>query len=174
MSITERGHAPRMSFFTTTLLTIGLASTLADAPAAAKPAREHPGIAGKLCEKLVCTATQKTQVQAIAKELHEDTKPDRESIQRIERKLGTELAKPSPSDAVIDTLAGELARHQTEMTKRALESVLEVHALLDATQRDRFAKMIAEHGMRGLMRGGGRHGKGGKQGKQGKPGKTEK
>jgi hypothetical protein len=164
-----------MSFFTTTLLTMGLASTLADAPAAtAKPAREHAGMTGKLCEKLACTATQKTKVQEIAKELREDSKPDREAIERVQSRLGAELAKANPSDKVIDALAAELAQHQTEMTKRALESVLEVHALLDATQRDRFAKMVAEHGTRGLLgghRGGGRPGK---AGKGTAPGKTAK
>jgi Spy/CpxP family protein refolding chaperone len=160
-----------MSFITTTLLTLGLASTLADAPAATtKPAREHGGMAGKLCEKLVCTASQKTQVQAIAKELHEDAKPDREAIQQIERKIGTELAKASPNEKTIDALANEIAKHQSEMAKRGLEAVLEVHALLDATQRASFAKLVAERGIRGLM--GGHRGGHGKGGKPGKPGKT--
>jgi hypothetical protein len=164
-----------MSFITTTLLTLGLASSLADAPAAAKPAGDRPGMAGKLCEKLACTATQKTKVQEIAKEMHEDIKPDRESIQKIERKIGVELAKANPSDKVIDTLAGELVRHQSEMTKRALDSVLEVHAILDATQRAEFAKMIAEHGTHRLLGGHrGGHRDGGKGVKKGAAAKTAK
>ncbi len=160
-----------MSFITTTLLTLGLASTLADAPAATtKPARAHGGMTGKLCEKLVCTASQKTQVQAIAKELHEDAKPDREAIQAIEQKLGTELAKASPNEKTIDALVNEIAKHQSEMAKRGFEAVLEVHAILDAKQRAELAKLVAEHGMRGLMGGhrGGGHGKGGKPGKAAK------
>lgn len=157
-----------MSFITTTLLTLGFAGALSDAPATAatEAKREHHGVAGKLCEKLSCTSAQKTQVQSIAKELHEDTKPDRESIQRLQRKLGAELAKASPSEPAIDTLAGELARHQSEMTKRALESVLELHAVLDATQRARFAEIVAEHGVRGLVGHRG-HARGGRPGKPG-------
>lgn len=160
-----------MSFITTTLLTLGLASTLADAPAATtKPAREHGGMAGKLCEKLACTASQKTQVQAIGKELHEDAKPDREAIRQLERKIGAELAKASPNEKAIDALVNEIAKHQSEMTKRGLEAVLEMHAVLDAKQRGELAKLVSEHGMRGLM--GGHRGRHGKDGKPGKPGKA--
>lgn len=162
-----------MSFITTTLLTLGLASTLADAPAATtKPAREH-GMAGKLCEKLVCTASQKTQVQAIAKELAEDAKPDREAIDAIQKKIGTELAKASPNEKTIDALANEIAKHQTEMAKRGLEAVLEVHAVLDAKQRAELAKLVSEHGVRGLM-GGHRGGRPGKDGKPRGPAKATK
>ncbi|HET6583662.1 MAG TPA: periplasmic heavy metal sensor [Nannocystaceae bacterium] len=153
-----------MAFITTTLLSLGLLGAVADAPAPTKG--EHPGFAGKLCEKLTCTASQKTQVQSITKELKEDTKPDREAIQQTQRKLAVELAKASPSEKVVDTLAAEMAKHQAEMTKRGLEAVLEVHALLDASQRTRFAEIIADHGVRGLIGHGGHKG-GGRRGKPG-------
>jgi Spy/CpxP family protein refolding chaperone len=156
-----------MAFITTTLLSLGLLGALADAPATPAPTKgEHAGFAGKLCEKLSCTASQKTQIQSITKELKEDTKPDREAIEQTQRKLAVELAKASPSEPAIDGLAAEIAKHQTEITKRGLEAVLEVHALLDATQRARFAEIIADHGVRGLVGHGGHKG-GGRRGKPG-------
>lgn len=156
-----------MAFITTTLSSLGLLGALADAPATLAPKKgEHAGFAGKLCEKLSCTSSQKTQVQEITKELKAATKPDRTAIEQTQRKLAVELAKASPSQAVIDSLAAEIAKHQAEMTKRGLEAVLEVHALLDASQRARFAEIIADHGVRGLVGHGGHEG-GGKRGKPG-------
>jgi hypothetical protein len=152
-----------MSLITTMSLVLALSS--ADAPAQGKPESVRPGVAHRLCEAVVCTAAQKTQVQSIAKELHEDTKGDREAIRRLERDLATEIAKASPSDDAIEKVAAEIARHQAETTRRALDAVLEVHAVLDATQRGRLAKLVAEHGVRGLLGGpkGGRPGKAGRE-----------
>jgi len=168
-TITTGQELERMSLLTATLFTFGLAGALVDAPAttAAPPAasaKANEGPAKRLCEKLSCTAAQKTEVQSITKELVTDTQPDRESIRRLQRKLADEIAKAKPSEPAIDALAGELAKHQSEMTKRGLDAVLELHAVLDAGQRKLLADIVAEHGVRALV-GRRMDGKAGKRGR---------
>lgn len=157
-----------MSLLTATLFTLGLAGALADAPVtttpSTAPAKAHEGPAARLCAKLACTAKQRTEVQSIAKEMIADAQPDREAIRRLQRSLADELAKASPADATLDALAGDIAKHQAEMTKRALDAVLEIHALLDATQRKELSAMIAEHGVKALV-GRGMDGHAGKRGR---------
>jgi Spy/CpxP family protein refolding chaperone len=147
---------------------LAAASTLATGAVLAADAPPGPKEHGGLCEKISCTTAQKQQVHDLMRELREDTKGDREAIRTLHGKLAAEFAEPKPSDKDIDAIQLELARHEAAIGDRVQDAMMELHGVLDAKQRAEVARMIEHRGLRGLMKGPGRHGKPGKPGKSGK------
>jgi hypothetical protein len=117
------------------------------------PEKEHGGF----CERIACTAAQKQEVQALVKELREDTKGDREAIRKLNGKLAAEFAEDKPSDKDLDAIQLEIARHERAIGDRVQDALLELHGVLDAKQRAEVARMIEHRGLRMLAKGHGKH-----------------
>lgn len=125
---------------------------------------------GGLCAKLSCTDTQREELREIMVELRADTKGDREAIKRLRGKLAEQFAKEAPDEAAMRAIQAELATHEKELRERGFDAMMEVHGLLDASQRAQLAEVMKHRGPRALMGRGKRGHKRGKDGKRAKRG----
>ena len=124
-----------------------------------KSARRHG-----ICAKLECSEDQRDRLRTIIGELRDDTKADREAIQRLQREMASLWAGDAPDEAELARLQAAVAGHRTAMTSIATGALMEVHAILTPEQRALFAKIIERRGV-GALRGG--HHKRGKRGRRG-------
>lgn len=130
----------------------------------------------RLCKKLSCTDAQKAQVAAILTDLKTDTKADREAIRALHGKVMAEYAKAKPDQAEMKVAYAKIDAHRASIRDHVHDAAMELHALLNPTQRQELAEMLGERGLEKMLKGGGhgRHGKGGKgKGGKGKGGKTQ-
>lgn len=126
-------------------------------PKADAPAAEAAGPA-RLCETLQCTPSQRAQLRTILAELRDDGQAARDRIRSAEQELARELAEATPDDAALDRIVASIASARATQSELAIDAVVELHALLDATQRARLAEIVRRDGLLGLLPGGGRPG----------------
>ncbi|MGH1345127.1 MAG: Spy/CpxP family protein refolding chaperone [Nannocystales bacterium] len=144
-------------------LLLGVSSTaLAAAPdalaqTASQGKKGKKGKAGKqargLCAQLSCTDAQSEQVGAHLQALRERQSSARVGQQALNTSLSRELAKNKPSKKELARIQKDLARTQAKMTEATLSTLLDIHALLDPTQRQRLSSMVERGGLRRLFKG---------------------
>lgn len=122
------------------------------------PQPSAPGAAapGRLCETLQCTPSQRAELRTILLELREDGGATRDRVRSAEQDLARELAKATPDQEAIDGIVARIAAARTAQSELAIDAVIELHALLDATQRARLAEIVRSEGLLGLLPAGGR------------------
>lgn len=115
-----------------------------------------------LCERVSCSAEQRTQITAAL----EGARPERKRDEAADKTMAAAFRADQLAVADVEAyLDGMTKHHEAEATERDA-AIVTVHRVLTAEQRATLATDIAEHGPRGLMKGGrGGHGKrGGKKG----------
>ncbi len=95
-------------------------------------------------------------------DLQEETEPYRERIATLEGQVFEALQAEPVSEAVVDSLLGEISHVKFEMSKVATRKLIEAKEFLPPEQQERFfrAMMSARKGREGMMgsRGDGRSG----------------
>lgn len=175
-AMTHRSNTPLnllRNKLTASLLAIGFVSGLGMSTASAKPA-DAKGKKGnrieRLCKKIECTASQKTQLQSIHKDAKANKKGQREQVRQLKAQMAAEFRKQNPSERVLNDISNKLAKHHDKQRAERIKLMLKVHRILTPQQREKLATMLEKRGPGALMGGG--KGKGNKRGK-GKPGKRK-
>lgn len=145
-TLTRRFALLLATFSLSTLLSSGVAHA---GPAAGQQGRKHD----RMCERLACTAAQKTQIESIRESAAPQIKAAREAMKGLRDQLRAEWQKPAPNAATLERLDGQLDAQKDKIGDLRRAAKLKIHALLTAEQR---AKFSAEKGR------GGKHGKHGK------------
>ncbi len=149
-TLTRRLALLLATFSVSTLLSSGVAHA---GPAAGKQDRsEHKQ--NRLCERLACTAAQKTQIESIREATTPQVKAARDAMQDLRAQQRAEWQKAAPSAATLERLDGQIDAQKDKIGDLRRAAKLKIHALLTADQR---AKFTAEKGKRGKH---GKHGKG--------------
>jgi len=109
-----------------------------------------------LCERVSCSAEQRTQI-AVALD---GARPERKRDEAADKKMAAAFRSDSLAVADVEAyLDGLMKHHEAEASERDA-AIVSVHRVLTAEQRATLATDIAEHGPRGLMKGDrGGHGK---------------
>jgi Spy/CpxP family protein refolding chaperone len=117
-----------------------------------------------LCERVSCTADQRTTIAAAL----ERGRPQHDRDEAADAKLAEAFRADTLPVAEVETyLAGMKQKHEAKSAERDAVMV-SIHHALTPEQRATLATDIAEHGPRGIIKGGGHGGRGHKKG--GKPG----
>jgi len=146
-TLTRRLALLLATFSLSTLLSSGVAHA---GPAAGKQDRSEQK-QNRLCERLACTAAQKTQIESIHDATAPQVKAAREAMQSLRAQQRAEWQKAAPSAATLERLDGQIDAQKDKIGDLRRAAKLKIHALLTADQR---AKFTAEKGKRG------KHGKG--------------
>lgn len=123
------------------------AALVASFPAAAF-AGDHKGGPEKQEMKLFChaanlTADQKTQVHALMKSCHEQSKPLKEQMHTLRGQIAEKLASAGPvSAADLAPLQQQVAQLREQLCQQHIQTVLQVRALLTP---DQLAKVSAAY-----------------------------
>ncbi len=107
-----------------------------------------------LCADLSCTEAQRERVAASVQALREQHRAARAGEQALHTSLSRELAKDKPSKKELQRIHNDLARMQSTMADATLDTLLDIHAVLDPTQRERLASMVEHDGLRRLFKPG--------------------
>jgi hypothetical protein len=121
--------------------------------AAAKDKAKGRARHARICETLKCTEAQEVKLQQVIAELRKDVEPDRESIRKLRGQQAAEFAKDKPSEKKLRSAQAEIAKHRAEISARMHDAMMELHAILNSTQRKELAKIMERGGMRRLMKG---------------------
>ncbi len=161
---------------TTALLTAGLVVGLGAGVAnAKKPGKGKPGAGGdkieRMCQRLECSAQQKTQLQSILKGKREAHKASRAQLEQLQSQLAAEYRKARPNEATMRRIYSQLDALRDKQRAEMHKTAMQIHAVLTPAQREKVATSIERRGVRALMGGGKGHGERGKNGKNGKNGK---
>lgn len=107
-----------------------------------------------LCERVSCTAEQRTQITTAL----EGAGPERKRDEAADAKMAAAFRADSLAVADVEAyMDGMKKHHESEMAERDA-AVVAIHRVLTTEQRATLAADIAEHGPRGLIKGrGGRH-----------------
>ncbi len=127
-----------------------------------------PGVAipERLLDKVGASAEQKTRLREIAKAAGDDLRSQREAGQALHAQMLALMAAPQVDAAAAEALRQQqLARHDA-VTKRALQAMLDVQAVLTPAQRTQIAEHMAARYKRMQERG---HGHGHDHGGHGAP-----
>lgn len=135
--------------------------------AAPPPAKgDRPAAGARLCAKLSCTEAQATKVAAIVAELKQDTKADRQAMKKLHADVLAEFAKAKPDEGKMKALYAKIDTHRAEIRDRVHDAAMELHGVLDESQRKLLVDKMGKRGLEGLLRGGRHHGpKGDRAGK---------
>lgn len=112
------------------------------------PGMGMPGVTipERLLDKVGASAEQKTRLREIAKAAGDDLRSQREAGQALHEKMLALMAAPQVDAAAAEALRQQqLARHDA-VTKRAMQAMLDVQAVLTPAQRTQIAEhMAARH-----------------------------
>jgi periplasmic protein CpxP/Spy len=125
-----------------------------------------PGVAipERLLDKVGASAEQKTRLREIAKAAGDDLRSQREAGQALHEKMLALMAAPQVDAAAAEALRQQqLARHDA-VTKRAMQAMLDVQAVLTPAQRTQIAEHMAARHKRMQERGHGHGGHGAPRG----------
>jgi Spy/CpxP family protein refolding chaperone len=98
----------------------------------------------RMCEQLSCTEQQREELARVFKQMHQDSKLDREAIRDLRKQMADEWLADRPDEQALARLADKVAAHERNIADRRLEAMLEVHALLSPEQRKQFVEHL-EH-----------------------------
>lgn len=109
----------------------------------------------RLLDKVGASAEQKTRLREIAKAAGDDLRSQREAGQALHEKMLALMAAPQVDAAAAEALRQQqLARHDA-VTKRAMQAMLDVQAVLTPAQRTQIAEHMAARHKRMQERGHG-------------------
>ncbi len=111
-----------------------------------------------LCAQLQCTDAQAEQIGARMQTLRTAMRSQRVAQQSLQTSLSRELAKETPSKKELARIRKESAQLHAKISDAMLDALLDVHAVLNAEQRARFASIVERRGLRRVLKGhGGPH-----------------
>lgn len=102
----------------------------------------------RMCEKIACTEDQAQDIEQIFKQLHIDSKSDREAIQELRKQLASEWTSDKPDELELASLTEKIDAHERNVSDRRMEAMLELHALLTPAQREQIAEHLLKAGQR--------------------------
>lgn len=141
--------ARRRRFLLTSAASLALAASLLS-PAVAEAGKDKSKGKAKakierLCQEIGCSASQKTDIAQVFKQMHMDIKPDREAIRDLRKQLATEWKQAKPDERKLARIADKIAAHERNIADRRMEAMLELHPMLSPEQRE----VMADHLMKG-------------------------
>lgn len=102
----------------------------------------------RMCEQIACTEAQAQDIEQIFKQLHVDSKSDREAIRELRKQLASEWTTERPDERKLASLAEKIAAHERNVADRRMEAMLELHGLLTPIQREQIAEHLLKAGQR--------------------------
>lgn len=140
---------------------VGREAQAADAPEAGAPREgaHHRGPGKKvdrLCEKLECTADQRTHVEGIAVRMRSERPEPSGDRDAANRTLAQAFTGERFSAADLGAYRKAVEPDADDRDALIVEAAVELHGILDAEQREILATKVAEHGLpfMGGKRGG--------------------
>lgn len=107
----------------------------------------------RMCERLGCTAAQKTQIKAIHDASAPQVQASRDSMKALRDQQRAEWQKPAPSASVLDRLDAQLDAQHDQIGDLRRADMLKIHALLTPEQRTKFTADMDRHGKGGRGKG---------------------
>lgn len=142
-----------------------------DALAAREGGPRHEERAGKLCQRLECSAEQKAKIDEIRQKNKPAMKAEKEAIRDLQAQLVAEYRKEQVDTAKVKALRQQLEDRKAAMKRQREAMKAQIEAVLTPAQRQRLAELKAERGQmgpKGHKRWGKRHGHGKRGGPWGK------
>lgn len=140
----------RLAFFLTTLC---LGTLLSSGVAHAGSGKQgHANKESRLCERVACTAAQKTQIQSIREASAPQVKQLREALHGLRDQQRAEWQKAAPSAAVLERLDGQIDAQRDKIGDLRRADRLKIHALLTPEQRAKFSAAKDRRGKPGKAR----------------------
>ncbi len=122
------------------------------------PADDQPGARlDRICEKLECTESQRSEIEAAFKDLQAKVKPLREEMAAIRKQLAAAYQAEKLDTAKLNELRNQLADKERAIEQLRFDAMVRLHPSLTPEQRAKIAKRFAGHGG-----GKGGHGKAGR------------
>ncbi|MCA9655126.1 MAG: Spy/CpxP family protein refolding chaperone [Myxococcales bacterium] len=132
-------------------------------------AKHDPGHrVDQLCDAITCTDEQRT---TLGERLAERQPPARDGLEAARGALATAFRADALEASAVQAYLDAAAEVEREHLEGRDALVLELHGLLDATQRATLAERIEQRGLRGLW---GDEGHGGKRGRKGRKGRRHR
>lgn len=103
----------------------------------------------KVCKELSCTSQQRSEIKQVFEQMRIDVKTDRQTIRTLRKQLADEWVKDRPDEAAMAKLHDQIAAHERNIADRRHDAMMELHALLSADQRVKFAESMGKKGKRG-------------------------
>lgn len=139
------------------LLLAGAASFAGAQPAGGAPAGMHGrgmhgggmAMSGRLLDSVGATADQKTRIQAIMKQAHDDLQAQRQAGRALHEQMATLLAAPTVDTSAVEAVRQKLLAQHDAASRRMMQAMLDAGAVLTPDQRAKIAEKMKQH--RGMM-----------------------
>ena len=99
--------------------------------------------ADRVCARLDCSDAQKEEVGNIVKQLRQQHRSAKARMHALAQRITAELKRARPDEAALYEAYAERDRLHLSLRDAVHESVMEIHATLNARQRDKAAPMLA-------------------------------
>jgi Spy/CpxP family protein refolding chaperone len=135
------------------LVTFGLTGALLAGDAHARGAGRDGKLVDRMCQRLECSADQRTRIAKIQETQAPNLKAEREAMRALRQQVRAEWAKAAPDARTLDKLDDQIAAHQARIHDARRAAMLQIHAILTPAQR---AKLAAAMDRKGKGKGEGR------------------
>lgn len=140
------------------LVTFGLTGALLAGDAQARGAGHDGKRVDRMCQRLECTADQRTKIAKIQETQGPGLKAEREAMRALRQQVRAEWAKASPDVRALDKLDDQIAAHQAKIHDARRAAMLQIHAILTPAQRAKLAAAMDRKGKGEGRKGEGRKG----------------
>jgi hypothetical protein len=121
----------------------------------ASPAAVADHMAARLCEVAACDEDQQAAIAAAIAD--GAPKPSEDAISTMKSRFAAVLRTEDLDAKTLDELAREMENKRAAFQPRALDTLAEVHSMLEPEQRDAVATTLEREGPHGLMGPGAMH-----------------